>query len=242
MNELQPVTLGDEPADLVIRNGRVLLPELCEFQARDVVVKNNRVAALPEDGTDAIGDETRVINASDRVVTPGFIDAHTHIDLHQTFENAYHYALEGGTTTVVSEVSGFGLSFGAEASSSCSPRRRTSRFGCTRRFRRNRSSIRSNPHAGTRNRSPTSSVTPASSASARPTGFTPSSGHPDRGPVRARPHRGQNRQRPRCWLFGGETPSVRDRRRRRPRVDHGRGHHRSRRERYPRRRPLWLDS
>ncbi len=114
MNELQPVTLGDEPADLVIRNGRVLLPELCEFQARDVVVKNNLVAALPEDGTDAIGDETTVINASDRVVTPGFIDAHTHLDLHQTFENAYHYALEGGTTTVVTEVSGFGPSFGAE--------------------------------------------------------------------------------------------------------------------------------
>jgi adenine deaminase len=114
MNELQPVTLGDEPADLVIRNGRVLMPEPCEFQARDVVVKNNRVAALPEDGTDSIGDETNVINASDRVVAPGFIDAHTHIDLHQTFENAYHYALEGGTTTVVTEVSGFGPAFGAE--------------------------------------------------------------------------------------------------------------------------------
>ncbi|WP_458204793.1 adenine deaminase C-terminal domain-containing protein [Haladaptatus sp. NG-SE-30] len=114
MNDLQPVILGDEPADLVIRNGRVLLPEPCEFQARDVVIKNNRVAALPEDATDAIGDDTEVINASDRVVVPGFIDAHTHIDLHQTFENAYHYALEGGTTTVVTEVTGFGPAFGAE--------------------------------------------------------------------------------------------------------------------------------
>ncbi|WP_227354411.1 adenine deaminase C-terminal domain-containing protein [Haladaptatus salinisoli] len=114
MNDLQPVALGDEPADLVIRDGRVLLPEPCEFQARDVAIKNNRVAALPEDATDAVGEDTKVINASDRVVVPGFIDAHTHIDLHQTFENAYHYALEGGTTTVVTEVTGFGPAFGRE--------------------------------------------------------------------------------------------------------------------------------
>ncbi|SIR15806.1 adenine deaminase [Haladaptatus litoreus] len=114
MNDLQPVALGEEPADLVIRNGRVLLPEPGEFQARDVVVTNNRVAALPKDATDAIGDDTKVINANDRVVSPGFIDAHTHIDLHQTFENAYHYALEGGTTTVVTEVTGFGPAFGPE--------------------------------------------------------------------------------------------------------------------------------
>ncbi len=114
MNELQPVALGEEPADLVIRNGRVLLPELAEFQARDVVVKNNRVAALPEDSSAMVGDETKVIDASNRVVVPGFIDAHTHIDLHQTFENAYHYALEGGTTTVVTEVTGFGPAFGPE--------------------------------------------------------------------------------------------------------------------------------
>ena len=114
MNDLQPVALGDEPADLVVKGGRVLMPELGEFQARDVAIKNNRVAALPADASDVVGEETRVLNASDRVVAPGFVDAHTHLDLHQTFENAYHYALESGTTTVVSEVSGFGPAFGAE--------------------------------------------------------------------------------------------------------------------------------
>jgi adenine deaminase len=79
-----------------------------------VVVVDDRVAALPEDATPVIGDETRVITATDRVVAPGFVDAHTHLDLHQTFENAYHYAIEGGTTTVVSEVTGYGPAFGAE--------------------------------------------------------------------------------------------------------------------------------
>ena len=113
MDELQPVALGEEPADLVVRGGRVFVPEVREFLARDVVVKNGRVAALPEDSTPVIGDETQVLGADDRVVAPGFVDAHTHVDLHQTFENAYHYALEGGTTTVVTEVTGFGTAFGA---------------------------------------------------------------------------------------------------------------------------------
>ncbi|WP_135852781.1 adenine deaminase C-terminal domain-containing protein [Halorussus salinus] len=114
MNRLQSVALGDEDADIVITGGRVCLPEKGEFQSRDVVIVDDRVAALPEDATPVIGDDTRVITATNRVVAPGFVDAHTHLDLHQTFENAYHYAIEGGTTTVVSEVTGYGPAFGAE--------------------------------------------------------------------------------------------------------------------------------
>ncbi|USZ67831.1 amidohydrolase family protein [Halorussus salilacus] len=114
MNDLQPAALGETEADLVISGGRVFLPELREFQARDVVVVDDRVAALPESADPVIGDDTRVITASDRVVAPGFVDAHTHLDLHQTFESAYHYAVEHGTTSVVSEVTGYGPAFGAE--------------------------------------------------------------------------------------------------------------------------------
>ncbi|WP_435174931.1 adenine deaminase C-terminal domain-containing protein [Halorussus sp. AFM4] len=114
MNDLQAVALGEATADLVITGGRVCLPEKGEFQSRDVVVVDDRVAALPEDADPVIGEDTRVITATDRVVAPGFVDAHTHLDLHQTFENAYHYLIEGGTTTVVSEVTGYGPAFGAE--------------------------------------------------------------------------------------------------------------------------------
>jgi adenine deaminase len=114
VNDLQPVALGDEPADLAVTGGRVCLPELGEFRARDVVIRDGRVAALPEDADPVIGEDTRVLTADDRVIAPGFVDAHTHLDLHQTFESAYHYAIEGGTTTVVSEVTGYGPAFGAE--------------------------------------------------------------------------------------------------------------------------------
>ncbi len=108
MNDLQPVALGERPADLVVAGGRALLPELGEFQSRDVAVVNNRVAALPDDAEPVIGPDTEVIDASGQAVIPGFIDAHTHLDLYQCYELAYHYSLEGGTTTVVSECSAFG--------------------------------------------------------------------------------------------------------------------------------------
>ncbi len=108
MNDLQPVALGTEPADLVVSGGRVLLPELGEFQSRDVAVVNNRVAALPEDGDGVIGPDTEVIDANGQAVVPGFIDAHTHFDLFQCYELAYHCSLEGGTTTVISECVAFG--------------------------------------------------------------------------------------------------------------------------------------
>ncbi|MCL7417216.1 MAG: amidohydrolase family protein [Halalkalicoccus sp.] len=108
MNDLQPVALGDQPADLVVEGGHVLLPELGEFQSRAVAVVDNRVAALLEDAGSVIGPDTEVIHADGGAVVPGFIDAHTHLDLFQCYELAYHYSLEGGTTTVISECSAFG--------------------------------------------------------------------------------------------------------------------------------------
>ncbi|GAA0676162.1 adenine deaminase C-terminal domain-containing protein [Natronoarchaeum mannanilyticum] len=114
MKRTQAVALGEAPADLVIAGGRVFLPETGEFRALDVAVCDNEIAALPESAEDVIGEDTRVVDADGRAVLPGFIDAHTHVDTVQTLENAYHYALEGGTTTVVTETSGLGGAFGAE--------------------------------------------------------------------------------------------------------------------------------
>ena len=114
MDALQAVALGERPADMVIRGGRVCLLERREFQARDVAIVDNEIAAIPRDATDVIGEETQVIAADGRVVVPGFVDAHTHLDIHQTIENAYHYLLEGGTTTVITEASALGSAFGAD--------------------------------------------------------------------------------------------------------------------------------
>lgn len=112
MNDLQPVALEEEPADLVVRGGRVLSPETGQFRSRDVAIVNNRIAALPESAEAVTGPETEVINADDHAVVPGFVDPHTHLDLLQSYETVYHRSLEGGTTAVVTECSAFGA-FGA---------------------------------------------------------------------------------------------------------------------------------
>lgn len=112
MNELQAVALEEEPADLVVRGGEVLLAESGRFTQRDVAVVGDRIAALPVEADGIIDAETMVVDATDCSVIPGLIDAHTHLDAGQTFERIYHLALEGGTTTVVSEVNTFGSVLG----------------------------------------------------------------------------------------------------------------------------------
>ncbi len=113
MNRTQAVALGEADADIVITGGRVFLPETREFRALDVAIVDNEIAALPEEATDVIGPETTQLSAEGRVVLPGLIDAHTHVDTVQSLENAYHHVLATGTTTVVTEASGLGSLFGA---------------------------------------------------------------------------------------------------------------------------------
>jgi len=110
----QAVALGGDSADLVIANGRVLLTDLGEFRDRDVAVVGDRIAAVPTDASDVVGNDTTVVDAAGRAVVPGFVDAHTHADVFQTIGTAYHRLLEGGTTTLVTETAGFGGAYGAE--------------------------------------------------------------------------------------------------------------------------------
>ncbi|MFB6093405.1 MAG: adenine deaminase C-terminal domain-containing protein [Halanaeroarchaeum sp.] len=114
VHAVQSVTLGRAPADLVVRGGEVLLPTTRDRVHRDVAIADGAIAAVTEDASDAIGPDTRTVDASGTVVAPGFVDAHTHLDLHQTVETSYHRSLAGGTTTAVSEVAAFGPSFGAD--------------------------------------------------------------------------------------------------------------------------------
>ncbi|MCL9813006.1 adenine deaminase C-terminal domain-containing protein [Natranaeroarchaeum aerophilus] len=113
MNRTQAVALGEADADIAITGGRVFLPGTREFRSLDVAIVDNEIAALPDDATDVIGPETTQLSADGRVVLPGLIDAHTHVDTVQSLENAYHHLLATGTTTVITEASGLGSLFGA---------------------------------------------------------------------------------------------------------------------------------
>ncbi|MFW6265213.1 MAG: adenine deaminase C-terminal domain-containing protein [Halanaeroarchaeum sp.] len=114
VNEVQSVTLGRSPADVVVRGGRVLSPTTRSLTRRDVAIVGGRIAGLFDDSRAVVGTDTSIVDARDAVVAPGLVDAHTHLDLHQTVETSYHRMLAGGATSVVSEVAAFGPSFGAD--------------------------------------------------------------------------------------------------------------------------------
>ena len=63
--------------DLIIRGGTVVDGTGQEARQADVAVSGDRIAAIEEnvDGTAA-----RTIDADGRIVTPGFVDIHTHLD------------------------------------------------------------------------------------------------------------------------------------------------------------------
>ncbi|RQG98667.1 adenine deaminase C-terminal domain-containing protein [Natrarchaeobius oligotrophus] len=115
MNELQPVALESEgaSADLVLSGGRVYCSNRRTFLERDVAVVGDRIAALPEDASSVVDSETTVVDANGRVVLPGLIDAHTHVDIYLTPERAVPSLLAAGTTSMVSETSGLGVLFGS---------------------------------------------------------------------------------------------------------------------------------
>jgi adenine deaminase len=92
------VARGDEPADLVIRGGRVLSVFTREWLDADVAVVDGYVAGLG----DYEGVET--LDASGRYVVPGFIDAHMHLETTKLLVGEFaRLVLPLGTTAVVAD-------------------------------------------------------------------------------------------------------------------------------------------
>ena len=83
--------------DLVIRNGKVVDGSgLPAFKA-DVAVMGNRIVKIGQ-VPEAAREE---IDASGKVVTPGFIDPHTHFDAQLLWDGCAKPALAHGVTTIV---------------------------------------------------------------------------------------------------------------------------------------------
>jgi adenine deaminase len=92
------VARGDEPADLVVRGGRVLCVFTREWLDVDVAICDGVVAGLG-------GYEgTETIDASGRYVVPGFVDAHVHIESSKLLPDEFaRLILPLGTTAVVAD-------------------------------------------------------------------------------------------------------------------------------------------
>ena len=92
------VARGDEPADLVVRGGRVLSVFTREWLETDVAIADGFVAGLG----DYEGRE--LLDASGRWVVPGFVDAHMHLESSKLLVDEFaRLVLPLGTTAVVAD-------------------------------------------------------------------------------------------------------------------------------------------
>jgi adenine deaminase len=92
------VARGDEPADLVIRGGRVLCVFTHEWLDVDVAVADGWIAGLGD------YEANEVLDASGRHVVPGFIDAHMHLESSKLLVDEFaRLVLPLGTTAVVAD-------------------------------------------------------------------------------------------------------------------------------------------
>src|SRR5687767_1341398 len=92
------VARGDEPADLVVRGGRVLSVFAGEWLETEGAVADGFVAGLG----DYEGRE--LLDASGRWVVPGFVDAHMHLESSKLLVSEFaRLVLPLGTTAVVAD-------------------------------------------------------------------------------------------------------------------------------------------
>jgi N-acyl-D-amino-acid deacylase len=91
-------TLCAQDYDLVIINGKVIDGTGNSWRYADVAIKDGRIAAI---GNLKSASAKHVIDAASRVVAPGFIDVHTHIEGNDlTVPIASNFILDGVTTVV----------------------------------------------------------------------------------------------------------------------------------------------
>ena len=84
--------------DVLIRGGTVVDGTGAPGFPADVALKDGRIAAV---GPVIAGEARRTLDATGRVVAPGFIDPHTHFDVQLLWDGAARPALEHGITSVV---------------------------------------------------------------------------------------------------------------------------------------------
>lgn len=92
--------------DLIIRNGELYDGTGAASFKTDVAVKDGVIAAID---THISGTARREIDATGKVVTPGFVDVHTHYDGQATWDSHMSPSSNLGTTTVVMGNCGVGF-------------------------------------------------------------------------------------------------------------------------------------
>lgn len=91
--------------DLLIRNGCVVDGTGAPAYNADIGVRNGRIAAIGHH----LGSAAQTIDASGLIVTPGFVDVHTHFDGQATWDSRLWPTSQQGVTTAVMGNCGVGF-------------------------------------------------------------------------------------------------------------------------------------
>ncbi|MCM2531288.1 amidohydrolase family protein [Neobacillus pocheonensis] len=112
-SELIEVAKGNRPADLFIKGGTVINVYSGEFLKQNIAVYKDCIAYI---GTSeaSIGEQTKVINAEGKYLSPGFIEAHAHPWVVYNPVSVTGKVLPLGTTTTVNDNLFFYLHMGAK--------------------------------------------------------------------------------------------------------------------------------
>src|SRR5881392_1762314 len=98
-SELLAVARGDVPADLILRNGRLVNVFSGEIEQADIVIAGDRIAAI---GPGYAAKEE--VDLAGAYVAPGLIDAHVHIESSLCLPAQFASAVvPRGVTTVVAD-------------------------------------------------------------------------------------------------------------------------------------------
>jgi adenine deaminase len=111
---LLAVALGETPPDLLVTGGEVLNVYTGELLRADVAVAGDAIAAVAPDLERTAGPATARIDARGRVLVPGFVDAHTHLDVFVALPDLLREAIPRGLTAVVTEMTQVTSALGLE--------------------------------------------------------------------------------------------------------------------------------
>ena len=108
---LRAVAGGNEPADLIVRGGKVLMLHNREIREADVAIADAHIAAIAPPGRLEAREE---LDAAGRYVAPTFIDTHLHIEYTMlTPGELARLVVPRGTTTVLADPDGLANVVGA---------------------------------------------------------------------------------------------------------------------------------
>jgi len=100
--DIVATAMGREPADLIIKNGRLVNVNTARIQDGITVAVRHGIIAYVGKGDHLVADEhTKVVDANGRFLVPGFIDTHDHVE--SSMVDVVRFAeavLPNGTTTI----------------------------------------------------------------------------------------------------------------------------------------------